>query len=85
MHIALDAERVGPAYTEDGMLLARRETREALAAIAARIRPGMLEEDDVAMAKQVLLDMGLAPHARALWAQHAQTDAARIRAGRGLA
>ena len=60
MHTILDAERVGPAYTEDGMLLARRKTREALAAIAARIRPGMLEEDAVAMAKQVLLDMGLA-------------------------
>jgi hypothetical protein len=39
MHTILDAERVGPAYTEDGMLLARRKTREALAAIAARIRP----------------------------------------------
>lgn len=58
MHTILDAERVGPAYTEDGMLLVRRKTREALAAIAARIRPGMLEEDAVAMAKQVLLDRG---------------------------
>lgn len=60
MHAILHAERVGPAYTEDGMLLARRKTREAIAAIAARIRAGMLEEDAVAMAKQVLLDMGLA-------------------------
>ena len=60
MEELLDAERVGPAYTEDGMLLARRKTREAIAAIAARIRPGMLEEDAVAMAKQLLLDMGLA-------------------------
>ena len=60
MHTILHAERVGPAYTEDGMLLARRKTREAIAAIAARIRAGMLEEDAVAMAKQVLLDMGLA-------------------------
>ena len=60
MHTILHAERVGPAYTEDGMLLARRKTRVAIAAIAARIRAGMLEEDAVAMAKQVLLDMGLA-------------------------
>lgn len=59
MHTILAAERVGPAYTQDGMLLARRKTREAIAAIAARIRAGMLEEDAVAMAKQVLLDMGL--------------------------
>lgn len=58
--IALAAERVGPAFTEDGMLLARRKTREAIAAIAARVEPGMVEEDAVAMAKQVLADMGLA-------------------------
>ena len=58
--ITLAAERVGPAFTEDGMLLARRKTREAIATIAARIRPGMVEEDAVAMAKQVLADMGLA-------------------------
>ena len=59
-NIALAAERVGPAFTEDGMLLARRKTREAIAAIAARVEPGMVEEDAVAMAKQILADMGLA-------------------------
>lgn len=58
--IALAAERVGPAFTEDGMLLARRKTREAIAAIAARVRPGMVEEDAVIMARQVLADMDLA-------------------------
>lgn len=56
---ANDAERVGPAFSVDGMLAARNQTRRAIAAIAARVRPGMVEEDAVAMAKQVLIDAGL--------------------------
>jgi len=55
----IDAERVGPAFSVDGMLAARKQTRQAIKAIAARVQPGMLEEDAVAMAKQVLLDAGL--------------------------
>ncbi|HEV7814579.1 MAG TPA: M24 family metallopeptidase [Janthinobacterium sp.] len=58
--IASEAERVGPAFSVDGMLLARDKTRQAIADIAARIRPGMLEEDAVEMAKTVLTDAGLA-------------------------
>lgn len=53
------AERVGPAFTIDGMLLARNKTREAIARIAARVTPGMAEEDAVEMAKRVMLDGGL--------------------------
>jgi hypothetical protein len=33
------AERVGPAFTVDGMLLAREKTREAIRQIAARVKP----------------------------------------------
>ncbi|MCY1212479.1 Metallopeptidase family M24 [compost metagenome] len=53
------AERVGPAFTVDGMLLARNKTRQAIARIAARVTPGMVEEDAVEMAKRVMLDAGL--------------------------
>ncbi|WP_420998355.1 M24 family metallopeptidase [Cupriavidus sp. 30B13] len=54
------AERVGPAFSVDGMLLARDKTRHAIGEIAARVAPGMVEEDAVAMARSVLLDAGLA-------------------------
>jgi Xaa-Pro aminopeptidase len=54
------AERVGPAFSVDGMLAARHGTRRAIADIAARVRPGMREEDAVEMAKGVLRDAGLA-------------------------
>jgi Xaa-Pro aminopeptidase len=52
------AERVGPAFSVDGMLRARNETRRAIAAIAARVRPGMLEEDAVDMAKRIIQEQG---------------------------
>lgn len=55
-----DAERVGPAFSVDGMLAARNKTRQAIRDIAAQVRPGMVEEDAVAMARQVLIDSGLA-------------------------
>ena len=54
------AERVGPAFSVDGMLAARQKTQQAIRDISKRILPGMREEDAVAMAKQVLLDAGLA-------------------------
>jgi methionyl aminopeptidase len=53
------AERVGPAFSADGMLRARAHTRRAIHAIASRVTPGMLEEDAVAMARQTLIDAGL--------------------------
>ncbi|MET0856885.1 MAG: M24 family metallopeptidase [Telluria sp.] len=52
------AEKVGPTFTVDGMLHARAETRKAIAAIAARIRPGMVEEDAVELAKAVIHEQG---------------------------
>jgi Xaa-Pro aminopeptidase len=52
------AERVGPAFTIEGMERARAETRKAIAAIAARIRPGMVEEEAVEMAKQIIRSQG---------------------------
>src|SRR5450830_489909 len=54
-----DAERVGPAFSVDGMLAARNKTRQAIRDIAARVQPGMVEEDAVVMAKQVLMEAGL--------------------------
>jgi methionyl aminopeptidase len=56
---AAAAERVGPAFSVDGMLLARQKTREAIGEISSRVVPGMIEEDAVDMAKQVLIDAGL--------------------------
>ncbi|MNR80589.1 Metallopeptidase family M24 [compost metagenome] len=53
------AERVGPAFSVDGMLQARAKTREAIRAIAALIRPGMVEEGAVDMAKRTLIASGL--------------------------
>lgn len=53
------AERVGPAFSVDGMLQARAATRDAIRTIAALVKPGMLEEDAVDMAKRTLLASGL--------------------------
>jgi len=57
---AADAERVSPAFSTEGMLRARAKTRQAIRDIAARVKPGMLEEDAVEMARQVLADAGMA-------------------------
>ncbi|WMD19870.1 M24 family metallopeptidase [Achromobacter seleniivolatilans] len=54
------SERVGPAFSVDGMLTARNKTRQAIADVAAQIRPGMVEEDAVQLAKQTLIDSGMA-------------------------
>ena len=56
----LARERVGPAFSVDGMLAARNKTRQAIADVAARIRPGMVEEDAVQLARQTLIDAGMA-------------------------
>lgn len=57
---SLASERVGPAFSVDGMLAARNKTRQAIADVAARIRPGMVEEDAVQLARQTLIDAGMA-------------------------
>lgn len=54
------SERVGPAFSVDGMLAARNKTRQVITDVAARIRPGMVEEDAVLLAKQALVDAGMA-------------------------
>ena len=43
----IDAERVGPHYDREQMLVARKHTFEAVDAIAAAMRPGMTEEEGV--------------------------------------
>lgn len=53
------AEQVGPAFSVEGMLQARAQTRKAIRTIAALIKPGMLEEDAVDMAKRTLIASGL--------------------------
>lgn len=54
------SERVGPAFSVDGMLAARNKTRQAIADVAAQIQPGMVEEDAVQLAKQTLIGSGMA-------------------------
>jgi len=54
-----EEERVGNAFSDEGMLAARHLTRTAIVEIAAAVRPGMLEEDAVEHAKGVLAQMGL--------------------------
>lgn len=56
---ARDAERVGPAFSVDGMLLARQKTRRAIKDISALIKPGMVEEDAVELARKTLIESGL--------------------------
>ncbi|AYD66093.1 M24 family metallopeptidase [Achromobacter sp. B7] len=60
MPLSPASECVGPAFSVDGMLRARNNTRQAIADIAARIQPGMVEEDAVKLAKQTLIDAGMA-------------------------
>ena len=56
---AVAAERVGPAFSVDGMLLARQKTRQAIQEISALIEPGMVEEDAVELAKKMLVNSGM--------------------------
>jgi Metallopeptidase family M24 len=54
-----DLERVGLDFSSDQMLLMRDKTRAAIHAIAANVKPGMVEEDAVAMAKDFLASQGM--------------------------
>ena len=49
-------EGVGPAFVKEKMLEMRAKTRAAIHAIAAACKPGMVEEDAVAMAKDLLAE-----------------------------
>jgi hypothetical protein len=47
-------EAVGPAFTKEQMLSMRGKVRGIIHEIAAAVKPGMVEEDAVAMAKDIL-------------------------------
>ena len=52
-------EKVGPAFATETMLAVRTMTRNAIHEIAARCRPGMVEEDAVEMARDILAGHGM--------------------------
>jgi Metallopeptidase family M24 len=52
-------EAVGDAFNTEQMLFVRDRTRTALQTIAGRVTPGMLEEDAVEMAKDVLASLDM--------------------------
>lgn len=52
-------ERVGPAYDAEKLLHVRKLTRDTVNEIAARVRPGMVEENAVEMAKDLLAQQGM--------------------------
>src|ERR1700734_2694546 len=55
----LDLEAVGAKFNEEQMLFVRKRTRDAIHAIASRVKPGMLEENAVEMAKDLLAGLGM--------------------------
>jgi hypothetical protein len=55
----LDLEKVGDAFTTERMLVVRDMTRAAIHEIASRCKPGMVEEDAVEMARQILADQSM--------------------------
>ncbi len=57
--IQSDLEKTGKAFSPEQMLMMRDKTRAAIHAIAARVTPGMIEEDAVAMAKDMLATQGM--------------------------
>jgi hypothetical protein len=54
-----DLEAVGAAFNVEKMLFVRDRTRKAIHQIAAGVKPGMVEEDAVEMAKDLLADLGM--------------------------
>src|SRR3984957_3990100 len=52
-------EKVGEAYSPDQMFKVRGLTRGAIHEIAARVRPGMVEEDAVETARDILAGRGI--------------------------
>lgn len=52
-------EKVGEAFAVDKMFEVRRLTRRAINEIAARVSPGMVEEDAVEMAQDILAGQGM--------------------------
>src|ERR1700676_347142 len=54
-----DLERVGAAFTPARMFAVRTMTRAAIHAIAAKCKPGMVEEAAVEMAREILASHGM--------------------------
>jgi hypothetical protein len=52
-------EKVGSAFAKEQMLAIRDQTRAAIHVIAGKVKPGMVEEDAVAMAKDILAAQGM--------------------------
>ena len=52
-------EKVGESYSTDQMFKVRGMTRAAIHEIAARVKPGMVEEDAVEMAREILAESGM--------------------------
>lgn len=59
VHVQESIEAVGSKYDPEKMMIAREQTRSAIHQIAEAIKPGMVEEDAVEMAKDILADLGL--------------------------
>ncbi|HTC53257.1 MAG TPA: M24 family metallopeptidase [Steroidobacteraceae bacterium] len=57
--VTTDLEAVGAAFNEEQMLFVRKRTRDAIHEIASRVKPGMVEEDAVEMAKDLLAGLGM--------------------------
>jgi Xaa-Pro aminopeptidase len=51
-------EKTGPNFSHEALMMARKNTKEAIALIARAIAPGMLEEDARQMAKETLERLG---------------------------
>ena len=52
-------EEVGPAFVQERMLAVRDLTRAAIHEIKSRVKPGMVEEDAVEMAQEILAAQGM--------------------------
>lgn len=52
-------EAVGPNYDPEKMLVVREMTRDVIHQIARAVKPGMVEEDAVDMAKDILAEKGM--------------------------
>lgn len=55
----INAEAVGPRFSENGMLTARDLTMRALDVIASRVQPGMTEDQGERVARKTLKELGL--------------------------
>lgn len=59
MTTEIDYEATGPNYAAEKLLDVRDRLHQAIAAISAKITPGMIEEDAVAMAREMLGALGM--------------------------